>query len=163
MLLQRRMRVPFEEILVIENMRGIGKTGIEVAECQVNLFVNVTSATRIGMNLLPVTVDIEQSGVDRHHRRQHFVADVDERSGLLRGEFVFGDDARDRLADVPHFIDCEDRLILRRWKNAVPYREIAPDCDRDDAGNAKRPFVVDGENARVCVRAPQQFPEEHPR
>ncbi len=69
MLLQRRMRIPFEEILVIENTRGIGKTGIEVAERQVNLFMNVTSATRIGMNLLPVTVDIEQSGVDRHHRR----------------------------------------------------------------------------------------------
>ncbi len=81
----------------------------------------------------------------------------------MRGEFVFGDDTRDRLADVPHFIDCEDRLILRRWKNAVPYREIAPDRDRDDAGKVKRSFVVDGENARVCVRAPQQFPEEHSR
>ena len=87
---------------------------------------------------------------DRPDDRELLVLDADRRDGGLRGGLVDRGDRRDRLADVAHTVDRDDRPVLDRVAEVgVDVHEVGAREDRHHAGHRLRGRRVDRDDARV--------------
>ena len=94
------------------------------------------------------------------HRREVFVAGIDQRGGGLGGLFALGGDGGDGLSRVADLPDGEHGLILERGTEAGVHilhpADVLSRHHPDDAGGGRRRFGVDVENFRVGPVAPRK-------
>ena len=100
--------------------------------------------------------------LDVEHRRQLVVGDAYQRHRFQRGAFGGGDKAEDRLALVAHDVGCERRLVVfaeldEAQQRVEIDRHVGGANDALDAGRARRSRIVDRADARMRVRAAQDF------
>jgi hypothetical protein len=71
--------------------------------------------------------------------------------------------AADRLAEVPHPVEGQHRLVGEFEPVALVARDVLVRQHRMDAGRRQRLRDVDRVDQRMRVRAPQRVAPEHPR
>ena len=98
--------------------------------------------------------------VDRKHRRQRLVVDLDRRGGLAGDLGIGRGDCRYHLADVAHLAARDHRLVLDDAARARPV-EIGAGEDRLDAGDRARRVHPIADDPRVGVRAGQERGVQH--
>ena len=96
------------------------------------------------------------------HGVERLVLDGDRLDRLPRLLGVLGRDDRDGLADVPHPVDREHRLVGELEAVELRARHVGVCQDGVDAGNPERRGEVDVQYPRVCVRAAERVAPEHP-
>ncbi len=96
------------------------------------------------------------------HRLERLVLDDDrlERAPRLLG--VLGRDDGDRLADVPHAVDREHRLVGELEPVELLARDVRVGQDRVDAREPQGRRQVERDDACVGMRAAQRVAPEHP-
>ncbi len=110
MLLHRQVSVALEEEDVLTNVVGPLEAAVDVAELERDELVDVVWSTVV---LDAFVFRVRESGVDGHHRLEHFVLDCDGVASR-RGNLLVGcGDGRDGIADVPHFFMLQRALVLR--------------------------------------------------
>jgi hypothetical protein len=117
---------------------------------------------------LLVVADQRRVGVERaagvDDRGQRVVLDVDELERVARRVLVRGDDERDLLALEADLVAGEHRLRVvgdRRHPRQAERLEVLRRDDRRDVGVRERARGVDGDDARVRVRAAQDRAVDH--
>ncbi len=93
---------------------------------------------------------------------EFFVLDVDFSQRFLRGEFVLGDDGRDRFADEADLADGDQRMIFHAVSviGAQAF-EVVAGQHIDHAGLGLGGGGVNGKNSRARKRAAKNFCPGH--
>ena len=150
-------------IALVDHNVGLRKrsVGVAVAQLLVVVFVVIFECIpRISR------VDRWRSGLQRfldiEHRRQLIVGDAHQGKRLERRALAGRDDAKDRLALVAHDVGSERRFVvlaeLDEAEQGVEIdRHVGRPNDSLDARRARRRRIVDRANARMGVRAAQDF------
>ena len=172
--LEREMQHLLGAERVLEHVRGLGKALLDVAapQLEVERHVGVLAAgevlevgERAGGLELVVHVDL---GVERLDlvvdRRQLLVLGGDLLHGLLGDVRIGREHHRDRLADEPHLLVGEDRLVVER-RAVIRVRDHGLDVvdgdDAVDAGHLLRRAGVDRLDAAVRDRAAEDLGVQH--
>ncbi len=98
-----------------------------------------------------------------HVSRQRLVLHLDELRRPLRCVFVDGCHRNHGVAHVPYFLGAEGLLVLADGQNAVLLRQVDSGDDCHNARDCCSLGRVDGLDAGVGQRAPQELGVEHAR
>ena len=158
----RRLRDALMHDCLRDAVRGCGERGFQIL---VDLFL----ADRRGEVAIDPRVDrVRRLGVgDRHHRRQLFIIDHDQRRRIFGNRAAVSDNQRHRIADIAHGVGGErgDRRFRRRKEEAhhrdrLP-RQIFGGVDRVHALERARRRCVDRQDLAVRDRAADKGDMEH--
>ena len=94
---------------------------------------------------------------------QFLVLDADQRERPDRGVLVHRRHRRHPVPDVAHPLHAQRVFVGRPGNDAVADRHVPARDDGVHALERERPGGIDGEDAGVWVRAPQDLPVQHPR
>ncbi len=175
MRLERNVQALLRAEFVLEHVRRVRKGLVDVAEPQLSV------QREVG-----VLQPLEMLEVGKRAGRLEFVVHIDRRGHRLdfvvdsRQLFVFGDDRLrggfgdvgiggehhgHRLADEPHLVDRQNRLIVERRTVIGIGDHLAHVVGGDDAKNARhrlRGAGVDRLDAAVCDGAAKDLAVQHP-
>ena len=153
------MSVPVEEEQVLAHEIGRGEGLLDVAELQVDQLLEV-AAVAVGMNPRLGMCDRVQRVSDGTERLV-LHGDQVQRGG--RDLLAHGGDAGDGIAHESGLVQGQGVLVLAHREDAEGDRQVLAGQDGLYAGERQCPGRVDANDARVRMRAPQQFGVEHPR
>ena len=159
-LLHRQMRVALKEEDVLADMLGATESAVDVSELERHELVDVVGPAVV---LDPLVFRGRQCGVDRHHRLEDLVLDVDRVAGGGRDLLLGRRDRGDRVADVADLLVLEGALVLRHRQDPKFDWQVGAGDHCDDARDVARRRGVDGEDACVWVGAAQDLAVEGAR
>ena len=161
---------------VLEHVVGTGKRLFHVAAAHVRVERDVRAASsrqvlqiRERPGRLEHVVNNGRPGTGCcylvEHRLERLVFDGDQVSRLFGCVRIVGDGDRHRLADVPDFAECQDRLIVKGG-SVIRMRNELQDvfgCDhRVHAFDFQRSRCIDADDAPVRYGAAVNPPVQHP-
>jgi hypothetical protein len=147
---------PAQEVILVDAV-GAGPRGFHVAELLVHLRVDVAGV--FGEELRRAGC---QRGLHVQDGRQLLEVKVDRRCGLQSGQRILGRDRGEFLADVPHAVHGEDRLVVaRRADTEADLSGLGRRHDVDHPGHAPRAGGVDPAQQTVRHRALQERQVQH--
>ena len=159
--LDRGVGGALEEVVALDDDLRVLQPGVHIAELELHHLGDVPVPPRLAR-----LVDVRpRFGGDRlvwvEVGRQLLVGDVDEVERGDRRVLVHRGHRRHPVADVAHPVDAEGILVRRPRDDAVGRGHVAPGHHRVDARGGLGPRRVDGDDARVRVRAAQDLGVQH--
>ena len=153
--------------LILEDMRGVGEGGIDVAVSKLERRQHIGAERGVGPRR--AVLDRVAAVADR---RQRVVMHGDRGGGILGNVARVGDHHRDRLADIIDFgarqrvlgAQRRDRRIGQQHRHrfaAHRIRQILGGDDGVDAGYRQRRLGVDAVHARVRIRRADEAGVQH--
>ncbi len=134
---------------------GLREAGGAVAELGVHLAQHV-----VGL----VVVDRHRAGLARRLGgeigRQHLVLDRDQRQRALGRRFIDRRHRGHRVAAVAHLVARQRKFVLGDRQHAEGHRRVLAGAHRLHAGQRARGGRVDGQDARMRMRAAQDAPDQ---
>ncbi len=94
--------------------------------------------------------------------RERLVVDLDPFQRLPGHLLGFGRHPGHVVAQVAHLVEGERRLVVPDGQDAVLVGEVAPGDHGVDTRQGLRPGGIDLPDARVGMRAMEDFPHQHP-
>ena len=156
--LHRGVRNFVGDVAGLMHVVGVGETLVRIAEDVVIILLDIVG-----------TVLVDEIGFRLHRllgiepRRQRLVIDIDQFERPLGGFFIDRRDARNVIADVAHFADCQRGLIVTDRKDAVSIRCVFAGHDRHHAFERFGARSVDALDAGVGIRRMQDLANQHAR
>jgi hypothetical protein len=145
--------------VLLEDDVARGERAFDVAKGERHLLRDV-SLLREGIHLVRVVL-VGERVLDREHRRQNLVIDLDVAQRLGRRPLVDGGDAGDRVADVGDLVEGQRVFVLGPRDDAVGHGQVAPGARRLDARQRERLRQVDLADARVRMGRAQDLGVKH--